>query len=196
MNLARLDGTTWRAEGALAGRVTSLGELDGAVIAGGLFPGGIVIEDDGGWAPLGGGLDGELDYVEDLTISPALGVVIAGSFESVGGEAIAKLARWDGAAWRDLAGGVDGFGGYPLVTAVLAYGDGVFVAGGFESAGGVPAANLAWFDGAGWHGLGAGIADLSDALLVVDDVLYAGGPFTAAGGTPSAGIAAWDFRAE
>lgn len=195
-SLARLEGSTWQMGADLPGRVTSLGELDGDVIAGGLFPGGIVIESGAGWEPLGGGLDGEFDYVEDLTISPALGVVICGSFETVGGEPIAKLARWDGAAWRDLAGGVDGFGGYPLVSAVLAYGDGVFVAGGFETAGGVPAANLAWFDGAAWHGLGAGIGDLSDALLVVDDVLYAGGPFTVAGGTPSAGIAAWDFRAE
>ena len=114
-------------------------------------------------------------------MSPALGVVICGSFESVGG----AIGGWDGTAWRDLAGGVDGFGGFPRHRGArvrrrrVRPGD---------------AANIAWFDGTAWHGLGAGIGDLSDALLVVDDVLYAGGPFTVAGGTPSAGIAAWDFR--
>lgn len=198
-NLVKLDGTSWSREGDFDDRVTALGLHEGNVVVGGMFttPGaGIVIEDGTGWTELGGGLDGDFAYLNTLAVSPDLGIVVGGSFDGVGGEPIANFARWDGTAWQDVGGGVSGFEGFAFVSAILPYGDGLFVGGGFDTAGDVAVSNIAWFDGAAWHPLDTGLNDLSEALIVVDDVLYVGGPFTVAGGHPSSGFAAWDFRAE
>jgi hypothetical protein len=63
-------------------------------------------------------------------------------------------------------------------------------------AGGVPAADIARWDGATWSPLGSGIFGLVYALAVFDDgagpALYAGGVILAAGGVPANGIARWD----
>lgn len=202
-HLARLDDAGWSGGGVFDQRVTSLVIHDGALVAGGLFgtvdgapAQALAIRTDAGWAELGGGVADELDYVSALASSPALGLVVGGAFGGVGDTAIADLARWDGAAWHALGDGVTSTSGYAIVSAVLPYGDSVFVTGGFDRAGDVPVANLAWFDGAAWHDLGGGLGDLAEELIVVDDVLYVGGPFTTAGGAPSAGLAAWDFAAE
>ncbi len=201
-NLARLDGATWSAPAAFDARIGGLAEWDGRIVAVGQFAAvdgapaaGLAIEDaDGaGWAELGGGLDGDFAYASAITVSEALGVVIGGAFEGVGGEPLPDLAAWDGAAWSDVGGGVTGSQGFAIVSSVQAYGDGLFVTGAFDAAGGVAAANLAWFDGAAWHALGDGLNDLAESLIVVDDVLFVGGPFTVAGGRPASGIAAWDF---
>jgi trimeric autotransporter adhesin len=199
-NLARLEGATWSADGWFDGRVGALARWGDALVAAGSFTtvdevaaAAVAIREDGAWAALGGGLDGDFAYANTLAASEALGLVVGGAFESAGGVAARGLARWDGTAWDDLGGGLDGLGGYAFASALLPHRDGLFVAGGFEAAGDVAAQNLAWFDGAAWHPLGAGLADLAEAMVVLDDVLYVGGPFTAAGGLPASGLAAWDF---
>ena len=200
-NLAKLASGAWTSGGMFDQRVTSLALQGDTLIAGGLFTqvdgtaaSAIAIRPAGGaWAELGGGVDGDFNYVTAVAVHPTLGVIVGGEFPGIGGVPAVDLAAWDGTTWHDLGAGfeVDDFG---LVTAILPYGPGVFVAGGFAAVGGAPASNLGWFDGAAWHALGAGLADLAEEMVVVDDVLWIGGGFTAAGGRPASGIAAWDFR--
>ena len=74
---------------------------------------------------------------------------------------------------------------------------GGFVAGGaFSMAGGVPANNVARFDGSSWWPLGAGVDDAVYSLLVHEDGgLIVGGKFLNAGGAPADRIARWDGAA-
>jgi hypothetical protein len=192
-NLARLDGTTWTADGTFDDRVSALAIYEGNLVAAGSFTGRISIRTGTTWAVPGGGLDGDFSYATALAVSPSLGLVVGGELDGAGGNETPDLARWDGTAWHDVGGGVSGFGGYGFVSALLAYGDGLFVSGGIDTAGTVTVSNLAWFDGTAWHDLGGGLADLAEAMIVADDVLYVGGPFTVAGGRPASGLAAWDF---
>lgn len=70
--------------------------------------------------------------------------------------------------------------------------------GGFTIAGEVPAANIAAFDGARWHALGAGAGEGDPstasvfALAVYNGDLIAGGSFMTAGGVAASRIARWD----
>ena len=101
------------------------------------------------------------------------------------------LAAWDG-AWRD--GGVDF---QPQVVAV--YNNDLIVGGNFDSAGGIPATNIARFDGTSWHSLGAGLDGAEppgiaycSALAIYNGDLIAGGKFQTAGGTTATNIARWN----
>jgi hypothetical protein len=71
------------------------------------------------------------------------------------------------------------------------------VAGGFVSVdGGLPAANIARWNGVSWSSVGAGTSGAIHALTVFDDGsgprLYVGGAFTSAGGISASRIARWD----
>jgi len=200
-NLARLDGDVWSAAGDFDDAVTALTVHGGAIVAGGLFhtvDGAAITAlaqlDRAGWVAIGGGLTGS--YVNVVASSPVLGLVVGGAFAQAGEVTTQGLARWDGEGWHDLGGGISAPFDVGQATALLPYEAGVFVAGVFDTAGGVAAQSLAWFDGAAWHELGGGLSDLAESMVVIDHVLYAGGPFTSAGGRTSSGLAAWDFRAK
>ena len=196
-NLARLDGEVWSAAGAFDNRVTALVIDRGTMYAGGLFDVvdthasyGLARLDADGWRPFGG-VDA-FGYVTVLASHPTLGLLVGGDYVSIGDEPIASLAAWDGQRWTSL-GALEGANGPAFVSALAPYRDGVFVAGGFERAGGVSAARVAWFDGTTWYPLGAGLDDHAETLLVEGDTLWVGGPFTSAGGRPSSGVAAWSL---
>jgi trimeric autotransporter adhesin len=196
----RLASGAWTIEGNFDTRVTTLALQGNAVIAGGTFTQvdgqaitAVAIRSGTTWSALGTGIGGEFAYVNTVAVSPALGILVGGQFQTAGGVVAEDLARFDGTAWHALGADfvTDDFG---AVSALLPYGNGVFVSGGFPSAGGVAGTRqLAWYDGAAWHALETGLADLAEAMVVADDVLYVGGPFTAAGGYPASGLAAWDF---
>jgi hypothetical protein len=104
-------------------------------------------------------------YIWSLTSdrSHALGggVFAAGTFLHAGGDPAASVARWDGAAWHDLANGDVG-NGVPESDAVLAIderagvllGKRVFVIG--ELAGGRVTGGIASWDGDQWRPIGPG----------------------------------------
>ncbi|MFG0284467.1 MAG: GC-type dockerin domain-anchored protein [Phycisphaerales bacterium JB039] len=174
-----------------------------------------------GWAasPVGEGLGG-LDYgVHHVRAhAPSTGKVPVGLYvggrmiESAGGIPVNSLARWDGARWHDVGGGVtqpgiinsyvfatqlfDEDGAGPLPPAL-------FVGGKFQAAGGVPVDGLARWDGERWSKVGAGLAASTGpgrvtvfAMTVFDDgrgpALYVAGSFNSAGGEEAWNIARWD----
>lgn len=118
-------------------------------------------------------------------------VYAAGHFDRAGDEAVRNVARWDGTAWHDLAGGLTG-SSYPGVSELAAVGGRVFAGGVFTSAGGVPASNIAQWDGTKWGPVGEGLNNGVRALVVSGGDLFAGGAFTAAGALECLKVARWD----
>jgi trimeric autotransporter adhesin len=198
-NIARLDGTTWKALGGFDGRVSALVLHDGKMHAGGLFDHagtlparGLAVYEGDVWRELAP-LDA-LGYVTALASSPAFGLVVGGSFATVDEQALPSLAAFDGTTWRGF-GTLHGSLGPAFVASIAPYGGGLFVSGGFYQAHSTNAARIAWFDGTTWWDLDGGLDDHAESLLVDGNTLWVGGPFTAAGGRPSSALAAWDFPA-
>ena len=187
--------------GDLGGMVRAIAEYAGKLVIAGQFDQvngvvarHIVTEDGaGGWEELGGITREGLVWVNTLAVHPRLGLVVGGPFDTIGGAEIRDLAAWNGREWSAIGGGVSSVGNFALVTKVLPYRDGLFVAGGFDHAGATPAQNIAWFDGSTWHALEGGVSDLIFTMAVKDDVLYVGGALLHADGKPSSHVGAWDF---
>ncbi len=161
--------------------------------------------DGSAWIEVGGGIGGS------LTNGPRVNTLIGfdepgpggpslyacGFFASAGSASVSNIARWDGTAWSDVAGGVDG-----TIEASVVFDDGsgpaLYVAGSFLNAGGVSVNRIAKWDGTTWSALGIGCNGTVSSLLVHDDglgsgpALYAGGAFTTAGGVSVNRIARWD----
>ncbi len=196
----------------LSGAVLTLARFDGGsgpeLYAGGLFTtvsgqslGPLLRWTGSQWNEPQSGVHGGSFAVRALCVfddgnGPAL--YVAGGFAFAGGAPANCIARWDGASWSPLGGGLDG-----EVYALAVYDDGsgpaLHAAGFFTSAGGVPANRIARWDGVAWSGLGGGLNDLVQSLAVYDDgsgpALHAGGNFTSAGGVPASRIARWDGSA-
>ncbi|MCA9306117.1 MAG: delta-60 repeat domain-containing protein [Phycisphaerales bacterium] len=124
------------------------------------------------------------------------GVVAAGTFSGVDGvEGTARLAFFDGASWSRI--GTVNLGGSVTLRAVAVHPDGsLIIAGEFTSIAGVPAANIARWDGRAWSSLGSGVQGsglgIVRALAIRSNGdIIAGGGFTGAGGAPAPGIARW-----
>jgi len=97
------------------------------------------------------------------------------------------LARWDGSTWRSLGSGVNG-----RVEAMLAVGDSLYVAGSFDSAGGLPAANVAVWAGGSWSPMGSGVDGPATSLVSYQGRVVACGGFSNSGTTPVHNLAAWN----
>lgn len=74
--------------------------------------------------------------------------------------------------------------------------DDIYVGGEFASIGGLPANNVARWDGQSWHSLddGSGVGTNGPvyAITVQEDDVYVGGEFSRAGGVGARSIAKWD----
>ena len=107
-------------------RVCALTVYDGDLIAGGFFteagdvPVARIARWDGHtWQPLGQGVAGEREYTDTtggsiifpphvLALTVYAGdLIAAGSFSEAGGQTAHSIARWDGAAWQPLGGGME-----------------------------------------------------------------------------------------
>lgn len=148
------------------------------------------------WEALGSGTQaGSSGEVSAMAVLPDGSLAIGGTFQIVGGSSVLKVARWDGSSWSPLGSGIGPASG-TVVRAMTVLGDGsLVVAGRFSTAGGVPASNIARWDGQSWSGVGGGIAP-SNALVYKllpsgANGVIASGSFTAAGGVSAANIARW-----
>ena len=206
-HVAKWDGTGWSTLGNGVDRaVLGLAVFDDgtgpALYAGGNFttagggPANFIAKWDGTqWYPLGSGMN---DIVRALAVfddgtGPAL--YAGGDFLTAGGVAANNVAKWDGTQWSALGTGMGPQDSGVFALAVFDDGTGpaLDAGGGFSTAGGVPANNIAKWDGTQWSALGSGVNGGALALTVFDDgsgpALYAGGPF---GGVPASGIAKWN----
>jgi hypothetical protein len=207
-NIAKWDGTTWTPLGSgVDATVFALTVFDDgtgpALYAAGSFfvAGGSVVKyvakwDGTQWSPLGGGTGGRVRalVVFDDGTGPAL--YVGGEFVGVPGVMnTLGIARWDGATWTSVGGGMNNVV-YALTVLDDGTGPGLYAGGGFTTAGGVITNGIGRWDGATWTPLGSGVNSTVYAFTVFDDGsgtgLYAGGHFTTAGGTFASGIAKWD----
>ncbi len=151
---------------------------------------------DANWVPLNhGGTSGEIEAVCAVAVDGSGCAYAGGYFYSLGTVPRYDIARWDGLDWSALGSGIAGAGEGGKITGVYALatsGAELYVGGCFTTAGGLPATNIARWDGKYWSGLGLGVnADVS-ALAVNTGDLYAGGDFTVAGGVAANRIGKWN----
>lgn len=153
----------------------------------------------GTWSAMGTGTGAGSGTVRAIVIGADGSVYAGGAIDLMGGVANTKgVAKWNGSAWTALstgltAGGVFGDGG---TLAAAPNGD-IYVAGAFDTAGGVAAANIAKWNGSAFTALGTGSND-TVLSMVVDGSgnLWAGGNFTSMGGVANtARIARWNGSA-
>ncbi len=118
-------------------------------------------------------------------------LIIAGSFASVNGVTAKNIAKWNGTTWSALGDGVYSSDGGEVWSLAVSNGY-LFVGGRFVSAGpGLPANNLARWNGANW-GTTGGVTSAGGGVYAMVDVLgqlYVGGFFTSAGGVPATNLA-------
>ncbi|MBO2008240.1 IPT/TIG domain-containing protein [Hymenobacter negativus] len=113
----------------------------------------------------------------------------------------ARVARIKGAGdekWADGFGLPNGLNG--TVRAVVRSGTRIYVGGTFSVAGGVPANNVALWNGTAWSALGTGSSngvnsDVRALALAANGDLYVGGSFTKAGKLVTNRLAKWDGTA-
>jgi hypothetical protein len=89
------------------------------------------------------------------------------------------IGLWDKPGWHALGTGMKGVA-YYSVNAIAVKGSDVYLGGTFDSAGDIPATNIAnWINGSGWSALGPGIGDNGavNAIAVSGSDVYAGGDF-------------------
>lgn len=134
------------------------------------------------WSPLGGGLTGALPYPDVLALAvyddgagPAL--YATGAFDTADGAPVNYIARWNGAAWSTLGGGLN----YASGRALAVYHGALYAGGDFNYAGGISTGHIAKWDGT-WHNPIAGVNHEVDALQTITlggvDYLIAAGHFT------------------
>jgi hypothetical protein len=134
-------------------------------------------------------------------------VYVGGRLASAGGVQVSGIAKWDGATWSDVGGGIDfcrGIFCFPTAYALEVKGNELIVGGNFGSIGGIPANKVAKWDGSKWSAIGEGIniCDGLDCLTVQSiavsgDTIYAIGNVLTdvkdIGGTVNvSGFAVWD----
>ena len=212
-NIARWDGSVWKplAEG-VTGSVQALAfDENGNLYAGGTFDKAgreiahnIARWDGHSWHALGKGIQLDPDTycpVFALAVDAKDGLIAAGNFTLAGGSEAHSIARWDGAEWSPVGGGIDRDEGRATVYALTIDREGRIYAGGdFTRAGDVEVNNIARWDGNAWCTLGKGISGTEAEMIRYtgtvstlaynnENTLYIGGDFNTAGGMMSSGFA-------
>ncbi len=133
-------------------------------------------------------------------------LVLGGGFDRVGGPAgivANNVATWNGTQWQALAGGLTySDGSTASVSAVEVWNGQLYVAGGFDRAGGVAVTGIAKWTGTGWQAVGGafGVVDPQSRPYIRDMHVYNGelfvcGRFESIGGVPMYGVARWNGTA-
>ncbi len=104
-----------------------------------------------------------------------------------------RIARWDGHDWVAIGEFMQGPDRLIFMQAIAGYNGYLYVAGQFVGVEGVPAANIARWNGSQWSAVGGGISGgRVNALASFNGELFAAGRFTAAGGAPAQYLARWN----
>jgi Immunoglobulin domain len=198
-NIAKWDGSTWSALGsgmdiygyvyALAVSGTDLYAGGAFTTAGGVRVNGIAKWDASAWSALGSGFNGLGGALYALAVS-GTNLYAGGTFGTAGGVPANSVAKWDGSAWSALGSGMLSDGGVGAVYALAVSGTNLYAGGTFDKPGGVPANNVAKWDGSAWSALGSGVNNYVNALAS-DGAghLFVGGNFTLTGTNVSPYIA-------
>jgi hypothetical protein len=119
---------------------------------------------------------------------------VAGTFnQSAEYSSFRNIARWNGRQWNGVGAGSwsGNDSSFAEIYDLVVYEDRLYATGSFTKAAGVPARNIARWDGSQWSALGDGLDAEGEALAVFDGDLYVGGLFFQAGGVVAEGVARW-----
>lgn len=170
--------------------------------AGGVAAKNIARWDGVAWSPLGTGAENG-GSVHAMVVSESGGLLyVGGAFGNMGGQAGTKrIAKWDGANWSDVGGGMsqNNVG----IRALAFLGDDLYSGGYLNEIGGITAHKIAKWNGTAWSALPGdplGTTDIVLSLAAYDDgsgeALFVGGQFNGAGGNADAqNIFKWDGTA-
>ena len=203
---ARFDGTAWSQPGELDNTAQVLvATVDGSVLVLGLFmfAGDLRVVHGGvwngtGWELLGQGVtsDPYSNGTVHAIVPSGTGAFVGGLFDQAGQLPAGSVARWTGTDWDTMAGGVRSGQGHGQVFAMLALGTDLYVAGSFQTAGGMVVNNIARWDGKAWSPLGEGLDGAAFAMTSIGGRLYVGGTFNIAGRLRVGHLACWDPAAQ
>jgi hypothetical protein len=160
--------------------------------AGGISASRFAVWNGTSWSSAGTGLSS----TGSALLTTESNLYVGGQFAVAGGGLALHLAIWDGNVWSGigLPGRTNATSG-AISSAVRAFatdGTNLYVGGLFAAAGGLPATNIALWDGTQWHAVGPGLNGTVNSLVMSGSNLYAGGTFTAAGNTAVSRVARWD----
>jgi hypothetical protein len=117
---------------------------------------------------------------------------VGGDFSKAGFTNTPKVARWNGSQWQSIGTGIQGPAVGTRVNSIAFFQDHLYVAGNFTKAGGQNAADIAYWDGDEWHGIGDTDTDGEIHEIVVHGTrLCAAGAFEEIGGLETEGVACW-----
>ncbi|MEM7030609.1 MAG: Ig-like domain-containing protein [Chloroflexota bacterium] len=205
--LAVWTGSTWQAVGSGAlntngstGIVYTLRVIDGHLYVGGDFElmdstivNHIARWDGTSWQAVNN--DGAGDWVEVITPAASGGFYAGGVFLRMDDRYAYKIAQYDGNQWHAFGLGVaDDKGSITFpgdVNALATLGTDLYIGGLFNHVGGIPAVNLAKWDGNSWHAIGDVDGDIWTMATLGSD-LYIGGEFTTVANIAASNIARYD----
>jgi hypothetical protein len=200
--IAMWDGTSWQPLGdGFDGDVLSIAiASDGTVYAGGDFDEtstteiemeGVASWDGTVWTEVGGGTS---RAVEVIQFDGQGNLYASGCFTDIGGTTASGIAVWDGSTWSTVGTGLQRENFCPYAKDLAIASDGSLLAGGiFDHAGGVPAANIAQWDGTSWSAVDVGTSGDVEALAIGSGgAIFLGGVFIEAGGEVVNYAAEWD----
>ena len=205
-HLAVFDGNRWRSLGdGVDDFVIAVQEFRGDLIVAGKFLTAgsstalhIARWDGSLWHSMAGGIGNGLRVptVFDLEIFQGE-LYAAGEFTTAGGSDALSIARWDGASWSPVGGGISRTSGAQGTVRVLhATSTHLYAGGNFERAGGQIVRHLARWDGATWSDFGGGTETFGTiaSITTFQGDLYVGGTFNYMSGTGTFfnHIARWD----
>lgn len=185
--IAAWNGSSWQALGTgLAGDVYALAVYNGQLAAGGAFPDSVALWNGSAWGTFGPGVAGRLTY--DLAVYNGE-LIAAGIYLDPPPFPIQHsfVLRSSGSAWQTLGTGIDGY----QVNSVGVHGGELVAGGSFGLAGGMPAGNIAAWNGGSWQTFAGGVDDAVRSLGSYNGALIVGGHFLTAGTQPSTYIARW-----
>ncbi|HTA28111.1 MAG TPA: T9SS type A sorting domain-containing protein [Bacteroidia bacterium] len=203
-NIAEWNGASWSALSSgiatSAAEVSFLAVYNGELYAAGYFDtaGGVPVNNiakwnGSSWSAVGSGITGYNGRAGISSLAVLNGELYAcGVFDTAGGMPVNNIAKWNGTSWSAVGKGIR-FGPSPWgVSSLTVLNHVLYAGGGFDSAGGVAASDVAQWDGANWYPLGSGIPGYYVySLGSYGSALVAGGNISQAGNISCSNIADW-----
>lgn len=123
-------------------------------------------------------------------------IYIGGIFFQAAGIQVNSIVKWDPVTgtFSPLGSGITESGNIAVIYDMVASGNDIYVAGSFDTAGGVAANNIAVYNTTSgtWSALGTGTDNDVQALAINGSNVFAGGRFNDAGGIAVSNIAMWN----
>lgn len=173
--------------------------------AGSIVLNGVAEWDGSKWAALGGGLPGgSVETFTDAVDGEESILFAGGTIESTDIERIGNAAVWRSGEWKPLATlemSGNGLGNSARAMALFPSAENprLYVGGDFRYAGNSRTNGIAYWDGAAWATIGAGVDGETHSILPFEQDgavrVVAAGLFTSAGDVTANNIALWDGEA-